>query len=82
MRLSQRKLDFALTRIRDFHSVHSDKPADELLEPLSILLNSTGLDEERVTYLNGWLEEYGGGPVDDSMLLGMLIALIASDCED
>lgn len=82
MRLSQRKLDFALNRIRDFHTVHSSKPADELLEPLRILLESKGLDEDCVHHLNGWLEEYGGGSVDDSMLLGMLIALIASECDD
>lgn len=79
MKLNQASLDYALGRIEDFHAVHRGKKSKELTEPLAILMDSLGLDKERTTHLYTWLKEFGSEGDEDAVLLGILIALIATN---
>jgi len=70
----------AFDRLADFQSVQSGADADEMLEAVTLLQESVGInDDERVLLRERLTEIRGTKPAAGAVLLGLILGLMAAE---
>lgn len=80
--VSVESLTWACRRVEDFYTVHKDGELPDVVEAVTVLRNSLGVNDELMDGFEAWAHEWLDGAMSmGEMTLGFMIGLIALDRE-